>query len=99
MATAYSTSREVTARPLYASRLPFDERRVGAAAVYCSDGRFGEQMDEFLHEQLRLPRYDPLPSRAGLLVWPGTRCSTTSARRWSGSCDFSSTLTDCAAWC
>src|SRR4051794_30188029 len=42
----------------YTSRLPFDARRVGAAAVYCSDGRFGEQMDEFLHDGLGLPRYD-----------------------------------------
>jgi len=71
MATAYSTSREVTARPLYASRLPFDERRVGAAAVYCSDGRFGEQMDEFLHEQLRLPRYDRLAVPGGAACLAG----------------------------
>jgi hypothetical protein len=42
----------------YTSRMAFDDRRIGAAAIYCSDGRFGEQMDEFLHEGLGLPRYD-----------------------------------------
>jgi len=45
-------------RKNYVSPLPFDEQRVGAAAIYCSDGRFGEQMDEFLHNGLGLPRYD-----------------------------------------
>src|SRR5438093_4996259 len=57
-------------RLVYASATPFDERRVGAAAVYCSDGRYGEQMDEFLHEHLRLPRYDrlALPGGAGCLA-------------------------------
>ena len=53
------------ADPGYASRVPFDPRRVGAAAVYCSDGRFGEQMDEFLHQSLRLPRYDRLAVPGG----------------------------------
>jgi len=55
---------------IYASRTLFDERRVGAAAVYCSDGRFGEQMDEFLHEGLGLPRYDrvALPGGAACLA-------------------------------
>jgi hypothetical protein len=42
----------------FQSPTPYDEQRVGAAAVYCSDGRFGEQMDEFLHQKLGLPRYD-----------------------------------------
>jgi hypothetical protein len=42
----------------FTSSLPFDDQRIGAAAVYCSDGRFGEQMDEFLHNSLGLPRYD-----------------------------------------
>jgi hypothetical protein len=43
---------------VFVSETPFDSRRIGAAAVYCSDGRFGEQMDEFLHRGLGLPRYD-----------------------------------------
>src|SRR4051812_6982916 len=58
------------ANVLYASRTPFDERRIGAAAVYCSDGRFGEQLDEFLHEGLALPRYDrvAIPGGAACLA-------------------------------
>src|SRR5688500_17916340 len=43
---------------LYIAKSPFNEDRMPAAAVYCSDGRYGEQMDEFLHRSLRLPRYD-----------------------------------------
>jgi hypothetical protein len=42
----------------YTSKVPFEHERIGAAAVYCSDGRYGDQMDEFLHESLGLPRYD-----------------------------------------
>jgi hypothetical protein len=32
--------------------------RVGALAIYCSDGRWGEAFDEFCHESLGIPRYD-----------------------------------------
>jgi len=54
----------------FVSQLAFDDRRVGAAAVYCSDGRYGEQMDEFLHVGLGLPRYDrvALPGGAACLA-------------------------------
>lgn len=40
------------------STIPYDARRIHAAAVYCSDGRVGEQFDEFLQQGLGLPRYD-----------------------------------------
>lgn len=56
---------------VYSSRAPFDEHRVGAAAVYCSDGRFGEQMDEFLHEGLGLPRYDRVAMPGGAACLAG----------------------------
>jgi hypothetical protein len=49
----------------------FDETRLGAAAVYCSDGRFGEQMDEFLHEGLGLPRYDRVAVPGGAACLAG----------------------------
>jgi hypothetical protein len=42
----------------FVSSIPFEAERVGAAAVYCADGRYGDQMDEFLHLGLGLPRYD-----------------------------------------
>jgi hypothetical protein len=58
-------------RVSYVSRVPFDENRVGAAAVYCSDGRFGEQMDEFLHTSLGLPRYDRVAVPGGAACLAG----------------------------
>ena len=59
---------------VYTATCPFEEKRVGAAAVYCSDGRFGEAMDEFLHDKsnggLALPHYDrvAIPGGAGCLA-------------------------------
>lgn len=38
----------------------FEHERIGAVAIYCSDGRYNEQFDEFLHVHLKLPRYDRL---------------------------------------
>jgi hypothetical protein len=32
--------------------------RIGALALYCSDGRWGEALDEFCHRHLQIPRYD-----------------------------------------
>jgi hypothetical protein len=50
---------------VYESKIPFDAARVGAAALYCSDGRFGEQMDEYLHQSCGWPRYDRLAIPGG----------------------------------
>jgi hypothetical protein len=55
----------------YQSPIPFDAQRVGAAAVYCSDGRFGEQMDEFLHQSLGLPKYDRVAVPGGAACLAG----------------------------
>jgi hypothetical protein len=48
----------------------FDNSHVPTMAVYCSDGRFGEQCDDFLHNGLKLPRYDRIvvPGGAGCLA-------------------------------
>lgn len=46
--------------PDYQSKLPYDPRRIRAAALYCSDGRIGEHFDDFLQQGLSLPRYDRL---------------------------------------
>jgi hypothetical protein len=54
-----------TADAVFTSTIPFDEARIRAAAIYCSDGRYGEQMDEFLHQRLDLPRYDRLSVPGG----------------------------------
>jgi hypothetical protein len=50
--------------------MPFVHERIGAAAVYCSDGRYGEAMDEFLHDCLGLPHYDrvAIPGGAACLA-------------------------------
>jgi len=42
----------------YTSSVEYNEGRIHAAAVYCSDGRLGEHFDDFLHNGLCLPRYD-----------------------------------------
>jgi hypothetical protein len=54
----------------FTSPFPFVHERVGAAAVYCSDGRYGEQMDDFLHNCLGLPHYDrvAIPGGAACLA-------------------------------
>jgi hypothetical protein len=36
----------------------FDEHRIHAASVYCSDGRWGENFDDFNYDHLKLLRYD-----------------------------------------
>ncbi|MDA1013552.1 MAG: hypothetical protein O3A00_03750, partial [Planctomycetota bacterium] len=36
-----------------------------AAAVYCSDGRLGDQFDDLMHNALKLPRYDRLAVPGG----------------------------------
>lgn len=47
------------------SSVPFETSRIHAVAMYCSDGRFGEQCDEFLQQGLGLPRYDRLAVPGG----------------------------------
>lgn len=55
-----------TSRPaLFSSSLAFEVERVGAVAIYCSDGRYGDQMDDFIHIHLKLPRYDRLALPGG----------------------------------
>jgi hypothetical protein len=49
----------------YESSIPFRSHRVPAAAVYCSDGRFGEQFDEFLHQILGPVLFDRLAVPGG----------------------------------
>jgi hypothetical protein len=60
-----------TETPGFESAVRFDENRIGAAAVYCSDGRFGEQFDDFLHNGLKLPRYDRLALPGGAACLAG----------------------------
>ena len=56
---------------VYESPVRFHESRIRAAAVYCSDGRFGEHVDDFLHNALKLPRYDRLAVPGGAACLAG----------------------------
>src|ERR1700744_379954 len=60
-----------TGIPAYHSPLPFDADRIRAAAVHCSDGRFGEHIDDFLHNVLGLPKYDRLAVPGGAACLAG----------------------------
>lgn len=42
----------------YESSVIYNQDRIHAAAIYCSDGRVGEHFDDFLQNGLLLPRYD-----------------------------------------
>src|SRR5436309_2393418 len=44
--------------PAFTSRCLWTDARIGALALYCSDGRWGDAFDEFCQSHLRLPRYD-----------------------------------------
>jgi hypothetical protein len=58
-------SRAGEARPRICLRAPcftstelWNPGRIGALALYCSDGRWGGAFDEFCHRHLLIPRYD-----------------------------------------
>jgi hypothetical protein len=55
----------------FVSGTAYEDARIHAAAVYCSDGRVGEQMDEFLHRGLDLPRYDRVACPGGPVALAG----------------------------
>jgi hypothetical protein len=50
---------------LFTSMEPWHEERIGALALYCSDGRWGKAFDEFCHNHLMIPRYDRLAVPGG----------------------------------
>src|SRR3954451_14920912 len=70
-ATAARATATAARRAGFISDQPFEEARIGAASIYCSDGRFGEQIDDFLHRGLKLPRYDRLALPGGPACYSG----------------------------
>ena len=56
---------------VYESPIPYEAVRIHAAAMYCSDGRIGEHMDDFLQQGLNLPRYDRLACPGGPVALAG----------------------------
>ncbi len=65
---------------VYESPTPYEQARIHAAAIYCSDGRVGEQIDEFLHRGLGLPRYDRLAVPGGPACLSGSLVSFLEGR-------------------
>ena len=57
--------------PSFVSALPYEAARIYAAAVYCSDGRIGDHVDDFLHNGLGLPRYDRVACPGGPVALSG----------------------------
>ena len=57
--------------PSFVSALPYEPARIYAAAVYCSDGRIGDHVDDFLHNGLGLPRYDRVACPGGPVALSG----------------------------
>ena len=44
--------------PVFTSTDPWHAERIGALALYCSDGRWGAAFDQFCQRYLQIPRYD-----------------------------------------
>src|SRR2546428_8829531 len=65
---------------VYESPTPYEQARIHAAAIYCSDGRVGEQIDEFLHHELGLPRYDRVAVPGGPACLAGSLVTFQEAR-------------------
>jgi hypothetical protein len=64
----------------YKSPTPYEAGRINAAAVYCSDGRIGDHIDDFLHQGLGLPRYDRLACPGGPVALAGRLLAFWEAR-------------------
>src|SRR6266571_4324814 len=58
--------------PVFTSMEVWNPERIGALAIYCSDGRWGEAFDEFCHKRLQIPRYDRM-AIAGGPAWLATQ--------------------------
>ena len=65
---------------MYVSPTPYRPERIYAAAIYCSDGRIGDQVDEFLHHGIGFPRYDRLVCPGGPVALPGRLLALWDAR-------------------
>ncbi len=61
--------------PAFISREPWCERRVRAMAIYCSDGRWGDAIDEFCHQGLGVPAYDRFAVPGGAAWLNNLDCS------------------------
>jgi hypothetical protein len=53
---------------LHESQLPFRDEPIASAAVYCSDGRLGDHVDDFLRRRLETAQFDRLAVPGGPAV-------------------------------
>jgi hypothetical protein len=67
----------------FTSSLTWDNERIHAMALYCSDGRWGESFDEFCQKHLAIPRYDrwAVPGGPAWLVPSGSETGFLQAAR------------------
>ena len=65
---------------VYQSPTPYEASRINAAAVYCSDGRIGHHIDDFLQQGLSLPRYDRVACPGGPAALAGRLLAFWEAR-------------------
>jgi hypothetical protein len=69
---------------VFTSMEVWNPERIGAVALYCSDGRWGEAFDEFCQKRLHIPRYDRLAVPGGpacLVPQDKDPCSLVDAAR------------------
>jgi hypothetical protein len=64
----------------YDCPLTYEAERIHAVAVYCSDGRIGDHVDDFLHNGLGLPRYDRVACPGGPVALAGRLTSFWECR-------------------
>ncbi len=66
--------------PVYHAAERWHPERIGALALYCSDGRWGEAFDEFCHRHLLIPRYDRWAVPGGP-AWLGVHSEDATLRQ------------------
>jgi hypothetical protein len=57
--------------PIFSSQFPFDNQGCGAAVIFCSDGRFADQVNDFMQNGLGLFGYDRLAIAGGPACFAG----------------------------
>ncbi len=68
MATDNSSESPITC---FSSQIPFDGQGCGAALIFCSDGRFADQVNDFMQNCLGLFGYDRLAIAGGPVCFAG----------------------------
>jgi hypothetical protein len=66
-----SISEQAPNQSAYTSSIPLHAQGFTTGAVFCSDGRFADQVDDFLHNGLGLPGYDRLAVAGGPACFAG----------------------------